>query len=309
MLLFNNALYEHTFFKQMNVFKKLAWAIPISFYALDANAWGLYTHIYFSQYLLLAVPLVGDKTLHSKIQLAVKNFPKLVLAGACLPDLAIVSKAFNTTHQWRISEQMLAAARTDQEIAIAVGYTSHLFVDVIAHNHFVPAHEAKWANMLWMDKTILTHIASEWAMDAYVAKALKHRPHQLIRQHLTVLTEFVAPIFNVSAEIAKANLKRLAFWDQLLRVTQLSPMILWLLKFSDADFIKNLNYYLGKTEHALSQLHHALQGKRPNWEPELTHLNVTELIAWRAQCLGDLRLHMLNPVDFYHASEKASASN
>ena len=57
MLSLNNAPYVHTFFKKMNVFNKLAWAIPISFYALDANAWGLYTHIYFSQYLLLAVPL------------------------------------------------------------------------------------------------------------------------------------------------------------------------------------------------------------------------------------------------------------
>src|SRR5688500_10706187 len=91
-------------------FKKLAWAIPLSFYALDANAWGLYTHIYFSQYLLLAVPLAGNKHLHSKIHQAVEKFPKLVLAGACLPDLAIVSKAFNTTHQWRISDHMLAAA-------------------------------------------------------------------------------------------------------------------------------------------------------------------------------------------------------
>jgi hypothetical protein len=288
----------------MNAVRKLAWAIPLSLYALDANAWGLYTHIYFSQYLLLAVPLVGNKKLHSRIQQAVENFPKLVLAGACLPDLAIVSKTFNTTHQWRISEQMLAAARTEQEIAIAVGYTSHLFVDVIAHNHFVPAHEAKWEN-----KNILTHIASEWAMDAYVAKQLSHKPHQLIRQHLTVLTEFVAPIFKVSPETTKADLKRLAFLDQLLRVTKLSSILLWLLKVNDVEFIKNLNYYLGKTEHALSYFHHALQGKRPNWEPELTHLNMTELIAWREQCLGDLRLHMLNPVDFYHASQKNTASN
>lgn len=282
--------------------------MPISFFALDANAWGLYTHIYFSQYLLLAVPLVGNafgqQLLHSKIQLAVKKFPKLVLAGACLPDLAIVSKAFNTTHQWRVSEQMLAAARTEQEIAIAVGYTSHLFVDVIAHNHFVPAHEAKWEN-----KNILTHIASEWAMDAYVAKQLKHTPHQLIKLHLTELTDFIAPIFNVPNETTKANLKRLAFLDKLLRITKLSPMLLWLLKINDAEFIKNLNYYLGKTEHALSHFHQALQGKRPNWEPELTHLNVDELIAWRAQCLGDLRLQMLNPVDFYHASQKITANN
>ena len=284
---------------KLHFLDKYLWVIPFSFYALDANAWGLYTHIYFSQYLLLAVPLVGNKTLHAKIQQAVESFPKLVLAGACLPDLAIVSKSFHTTHQWRVSEQMLASARTEQEMAIAVGYASHLFVDVIAHNHFVPAHEAKWEN-----KNIMTHIASEWAMDAYVAKQLKHSPHQLIRQHLTVLTEVGAPIFKVPVKTAKANLKRLAFLDQLLRITKLSPMLLWLLKTNDLEFVKNLNYYLSKTEHALSHFHYALQGKRPNWEPELTHLNVDELIAWRTQCLGDLRLHMLNPVDFYHTSQK-----
>lgn len=289
---------------KMDYARKFIWAIPLCLYALDANAWGLYTHIYFSQYLLLAVPLVGNKKLHAKIRQAVEKFPKLVIAGACLPDLAIVSKNFNTTHQWRISEQMLAAARTEQEIAIAVGYTSHLFVDVIAHNHFVPAHEAKWEN-----KNILTHIASEWAMDAYVTKQLSHTPHQLIQQHLTVLTEFVAPVFKVPVETTRASLKRLAFLDQLLRISKLSSMLLWLLRINDVEFIKNLNYYLGKTEHALSYFHHALQGKRPNWEPELTHLNMAELIAWRTQCLGDLRLHMLNPVDFYHASQKMTASN
>ena len=289
---------------KMSFIRKLVLAIPISFYALDANAWGLYTHIYFSQYLLLAAPLLGAKQLHPKIMQAIKKYPRLVLAGACLPDLAIVSKTFNSTHQWRVSEQMLAAARTEQEIAIAVGYTSHLFVDVIAHNHFVPAHEAKWQN-----KNILTHIASEWAMDAYVTNDLKHKPHQLIRVNLTVLSEFIAPIFKVPVETTKANLKHLAFWDQLLRITQLAPTILWVLKKRDMELIKNLNYYLAKTEHALGQFHHALQGKRPNWQPELHNLTVDELIAWRAQCLGDLRLHMLNPVDFYHASEKISASH
>lgn len=294
---------------RINFLNKCLWCISISLYALDANAWGLYTHVYFSQYLLLALPLLGLKQLHPNMQQAITKYPKLVLAGACLPDLAIVSKAFNSTHQWRISEQMLTAARTEQELAIAVGYSSHLFVDVIAHNHFVPAHEAKWQN-----KNILTHIASEWAMDAYVAKQLnlasqQQAPHQLIRQHLNVLAEFVAPIFKVSSETAKANLKHLAFLDRLLRMTKLSPMLLWLLKINDAEFIKNLNYYLAKTEHALSHFHQALQGKRPNWEPELHNLNVDELIAWRTQCLGDLRLRMLYPVDFYYASQKITSTN
>lgn len=289
---------------QGSLINKCLWAIPFSFYALDANAWGLYTHIYFSQHLLLAMPLLATKQLQPAILQAIQQYPKLVLAGACLPDLAIISKNFNSTHQWRISEQMLSSARTEQELAIAVGYSSHLFVDVIAHNHFVPAHEAKWEN-----KNIFTHIASEWAMDAYVANRLEHSPHQLIHQHLSVLTEFVAPIFKITTKVTKANLKRLAFFDRLLRYIQLTPMILWVLKKRDLEFIKNLNYYLGKTELALNHFHHALQGKRPNWEPEMHNLSVDELIAWREQCLGDLRLHMLNPVDFYHASQKASSNS
>ena len=286
-----------------NILGKVVWALPLSCFALDANAWGLYTHVYFSQYLLLAAPLLGAQQLHPKIMQVIQQHPKLILAGACLPDLAIISKAFNSTHQWRISEQMLAAARTEQELAIAVGYSSHLFVDVIAHNHFVPAHEAKWEN-----KNIVTHIASEWAMDAYVTNQLEHKPHQLIREHLSVLTEFVAPIFKVPAKTTKSNLKRLAFLDQLLRISKLAPMILWVLKKRDMEFIKNLNYYLAKTEHALSHFHLTLQGQRPNWQPELTHLTMNELITWREQCLGDLRLHMLNPVDYYHASQKVAAS-
>lgn len=270
---------------------KLVWAIPISLYALDANAWGLFTHIYFSQYLLMASPLLDPK-----IQQAIKKFPKLVLAGACLPDLAIISKSFSTTHQWRISEHMIATAETEEEIAIAVGYSSHLFVDVIAHNHFVPAHEAKWLN-----KTILTHIVSEWAMDAHITKHIVHTPHQLISDHIEELTHFVTPRFNVHPKLVKTNLKRLARLDKMLRHSCISSLLLWVLKIRDLEFIKNLNYYLIKTEHALEHFHHAMQGLRPNWEPELNHLSAAELIAWREQCLGDLRMRMLIPVDYYHA--------
>jgi hypothetical protein len=273
---------------------KLIWAIPISFYALDANAWGLFTHIYFSQYLLMASPLLDPK-----IQQAIKKFPKLVLAGACLPDLAIISKSFSSTHQWHISEHMIASAETEEEIAIAVGYSSHLFVDVIAHNHFVPAHEAKWLN-----KTILTHIASEWAMDAHIAKHVAHTPHQLIHHHLEELIRFVTQRFNVHPHHVKANLKRLANLDKMLRHSCISRLLLWVLKIRDLEFIKNLNYYLTKTEHALEHFHQTMQGMRPNWEPELNHLSAAELILWREQCLGDLRLHMLNPVDYFHATQQ-----
>ena len=271
---------------------KLLWVIPLYLYALDANAWGLFTHIYFSQYLLMTPALLDPK-----IQQAIKKFPKLVLAGACLPDLAIISKSFSTTHQWQISEQIIANAET--ELAMAVGYASHLFVDVIAHNHFVPAHEAKWLN-----KTIVTHIASEWAMDGHITQHVIDPPHRLIKSHIKELTHFVAPHFKLHPKLVKANLTRLANLDRLLRFSPISSLLLCGLKKRDAEFVNNMNYYLVKTEHALTNFNSALQGTRPHWEPELHHLGATELIAWRTECLGDLRLRILHPVDYYHARQK-----
>ncbi len=47
-----------------------------------------------------------------------------------------------------------------EEIAIVVGYNSHLFVGVIAHNHFVPAHEAKWAHISLLSKSVAAYITS-----------------------------------------------------------------------------------------------------------------------------------------------------
>ena len=277
------------------LYHKVLWAIPISLYAVDANAWGLFTHLYFSQYWLMAAPLLDPK-----IQQAIQKLPKLVLAGACLPDLAVISKSFSTTHQWQVSERMIASAENDEEMAIAVGYASHLFVDVIAHNHFVPAHEAKW-----LSNTIVTHIASEWAMDGHIAHAVLDSPNRLIKQHLSELTHFAARHFELHPKLVKAQLTRLAHLDGLLRCSQLAPLLLWVLKKRDGEFVKNLHYYLNKTEHALSHFTHALHGTRPNWQPELQHLSAAELAEWRAQCLGELRLRMLIPVDYYHTAQKA----
>ena len=51
--------------------------------------------------------------LDPKIQAAIKRFPQLVLAGACLPDLVVVAKAFNSTHHWQKAEQMMQNAISD----------------------------------------------------------------------------------------------------------------------------------------------------------------------------------------------------
>ncbi len=281
------------------MYTKMLWAIPLSLYALDANAWGLYTHIYFSQYLLAGMPLFDQR-----VRQAVQKFPKLVLAGACLPDLAIISKSFSTSHQWHIAEEMIATAETEEELAMSIGYASHLFVDVIAHNHFVPAHEAKWLN-----RTIFTHIASEWAMDGHISKHVMHTPHKLIHAHLEELSQFAALKFGVHPNTTKTQLRRLSKLDRLLRLSKVSHILLWLLRLRDMELVKNLSYYLDKTEHALGHFHFTLLGQRPNWEPELTHFSENELAIWRAQCLGDLRIRVTTPIDFYYAEWAAGELN
>lgn len=278
---------------------KLLWGFPLLFYAIDANAWGLYTHLFFSQWLLLSTPILDPK-----IQAAIKRFPQLVLAGACLPDLAVVGKAFNRTHHWQKAEKMLQNAITDEEIAIAVGYNSHLFVDVIAHNHFVPAHEAKWAHINFLNKSVAAHIASEWAMDAHLDKQVAQCPHHLILSNLNVLSQFIAPYFEVTTTHAKRKLRILAWADGLLRVTQLSSMMLWVLKLRDSDFVKNCDYYVIKTSHALVNFEQSLQGNRTSWQPELNHFTAAEMLIWREQCLQDLIKRLATPIHFYAAEAK-----
>ncbi|WP_020166448.1 MULTISPECIES: zinc dependent phospholipase C family protein [Methylotenera] len=286
--------------------RNFLWCLPLSLFSIDANAWGLYTHIYFAQWLLMASPLLDPK-----IQQAIKKFPTLVLAGACLPDLAIISKHFHTTHQWQKAEWMIENAHSEQEIAIAVGYTSHLFVDVVAHNHFVPAFEAKWKRIPWLNNTLITHIASEWAMDAHIAKHIEYTPNQLIRLHIDELSAFVAPCFfnddidfkyspaYFSAQ-ASVHLKRLAWADYVLRKSRLSSAVLALINFKDKRFVKNLEYYLVKTKNALTHFDQSVQGNRPMWEPELKHLNAAEMIVWREKCLTDLTKRLATPIHFYN---------
>ncbi len=143
------------------------WSVPAVLFAGDALAWGLYTHVYFAQLLVWAVPLLDPA-----LRRAVRRFPQRLMAGACLPDLALVgatarTRAFDASHRWETAHALLDAAHDDESRACAVGAMSHLWVDIIAHNHFVPAHEHLWWNV-----PMLTHAISEWAMDRHVARHL-----------------------------------------------------------------------------------------------------------------------------------------
>lgn len=269
--------------------KRYYWWLPCCLYSVDANAWGLVTHLYFAQSLLWAMPLLDPR-----LQNAIKRFPDLVMAGACLPDLAVVSHRFRHTHLWENAHQLLLSANTDEEIAIAVGYASHLYIDVIAHHHFVPAHEA-----MWLENSMLTHIASEWAMDAHLTPLLNTSPRALLKQHRLVIAGFIAPQFHCQEKNVLKMLDRLAFWDGILRSVRLPKLIYRLMRFRDKNVFRNFAYYIAKTQVAMANIGTVLSGQRPLYEPEQKCLGDDELDAWRKQCLSHLSLQHPLPIQYF----------
>jgi hypothetical protein len=272
---------------------KFFWLVPLVIHSLDAHAWGLITHVYFAQWLIWSTPLLDPR-----LRQAVQKFPELVMAGACLPDLALVSPSFRHTHQWETCREMLLSAASDEEIATSIGYASHLFVDVVAHNHFVPAHEA-----MWLDKTLFTHIASEWAVDAHVAPQLQNynqiTPHQLLQHHRDVLIPFLAQRFRCGEKRSAIALGRLANADRLLRTIRLPQAIYFGMKRLDNKAFQNFEYYVTLTHSLLPKIDSLLNGSKPLWEADPT-MDKASLSEWRQRCL--LHLKQRHPTPIAHFS-------
>ena len=271
------------------ILSKFYWWLPLCLYSVDANAWGLVTHLYFAQSLLWAMPLLDPR-----LQNAIKRFPELVMAGSCLPDIAVVSHRFRHTHLWENAHHFLLAAKNEEELALAIGYASHLYVDVIAHNHFVPAHEA-----MWHENEILTHVVSEWAMDAYLAPLVKTSVHQLLNQHRVLITEFITPQFRCSEAMTNKALQRLAFWDGILRAVKLPHLILKVVRKLDYQVNQHFVYYIAKTQVAVENIATVLNGHKPQFEPELKHLDSEKMGIWRKQCLNHLHLQHPAPIEYF----------
>jgi len=269
--------------------KKYYWWLPCCIYSTDSYAWGLMTHLYFAQSLLWAMPLLDPR-----LQNAIRRFPELVMAGACLPDLAIISHRFRHTHLWENAHHLLQVAQSDEETAIAIGYASHLYIDVIAHHHFVPAHEAMWSK-----NTMLTHIASEWAMDAYLAPLMNTAPHRLLSQHQAIISKFISPHFRCSENVTNIALQRLARGDGILRLIKLPHIIYGLVRLLDKRIGKHFIYYVAKTQVAVGDIGEVLDGKKPVLEPELKNISVEQLDIWRTECLSHLKLMHPKPIQYF----------
>jgi hypothetical protein len=233
-------------------------------HSADALAWGLATHIYFSQLLIWAVPLLDPR-----FRAAAKRLPQLVLAGACLPDLALVGRhakteVFDNTHCWEQAARLLEHADSDEARAMALGYASHLFVDIIAHNHFVPAHEH-----LWLKMPVVTHAVSEWAMDAHLARHVFASPPHLLGEHHATLAAYAETEFACTRAEAEKALRYLRRATRVLYTGRLHVALYAGAKRLDSRLTQRFDYYISETGTRLPQINRLLAGEAPTWQADL----------------------------------------
>lgn len=246
-----------------NLVANWRWLIPLLAYSADAHAWGLYTHVYFAQMLLWAIPFTDPR-----YRRAIKQFPTLVLAGTCLPDLSLFAKPFGAdklsdSHEWEHAHRLLRTAGDDAERAIALGYTGHLLVDVIAHNHFVPAHERMWA-----DIPVATHAVAEWAMDHHISKHVYRAPADLLRHHERELAQYVGHNFACGFDAANKALRVLGRADGALRYSGIPRLCHGVAHAGDIGMRRRFNYYLRQTSARLPHINRVLAGEAPWWLAE-----------------------------------------
>jgi hypothetical protein len=229
------------------------WAAAAALFAPDALAWGLQTHVFLAQWALAAAPLADPQ-----VRAAALRLPRLVLAGACLPDLALARRA----HQWSTLRR-LAAACWDEERAIAVGYASHLLADVVAHNRFVPEHEKRIA-----DVPHVTHALCEWAMDEHVKLQLEEQPAALLLSETRTLAEAAARTFRCPEPLARRAILFLARAERSLRLSRLPGLCRYTLRVLDRDMTRRFDAYLRNASRMVRQIDAVLSGTEPRCQPE-----------------------------------------
>jgi hypothetical protein len=235
--------------------------------APDALAWGLQTHVSLAQWALAAVPLADPQ-----LRAATLRLPRLVLAGACLPDLALAGRIlslaeFRVAHRWSTLRR-LAAACWDEERAVAVGYASHLLADVIAHNRFVPEHEARIA-----DIAHFTHALCEWAMDEHVRRGLEVEPAALLASEGAILAEAAARTFRCRTAVARRGIIFLMHAERALRASRLPRLCRRLLDVGGFDA------YLGDAKLFVRRLEAVMSGAEPLLEPDPDQATANEAPA------------------------------
>ncbi len=237
-------------------------AFALLLFSCDALAWGLQTHLFFAQQVAFATPLLDPA-----FRRAVLRLPRLVLAGACLPDLSLAGRALGTptfqrSHLWATLRRF-SAVTCDEERAVAAGYASHLLADVVAHNQFVPEHESRIGKLDYV-----THALSEWAMDEHVRDAVFAGAGDILDAERATLAAIVARQMRCDEATARCAIAFLASADQLLRRLPVPRLCRRLVRRFDHLMAPRFEAYLRATTAQFAQIGAVLEGAMPCAEAE-----------------------------------------
>lgn len=245
-------------------------------FSSDALAWGLQTHLFFAQQVLFAAPLLDPAFRRAALRL-----PRLLLAGACLPDLSLAGRAlgtalFQSSHHWATLRRF-SAVTCDEERAIAVGYASHLVADVVAHNQFVPEHESRIGKYAYV-----THALSEWAMDHHVRQAVFANVGDLLDAECATLSAVVARHLRCGEAMPRRAIVLLARADRLFRHSPIPRLCRSFVRRFDHHMALRFEAYVRETAAQFAHIGAVLDGAVPDAEAEPAAPTAIAAGSWRA---------------------------
>jgi phytoene dehydrogenase-like protein len=138
---------------------------------------------------------------------------------------------------------------------------THLLADVIAHNIFVPEHEARL-----MRGGMMAHALSEWAMDEHLKGKVPDSPRDSLASEPRLLAEFVARAFRCDEGLAARALRQLGRADALLRASPLPRLCRRIVRLYERRLEQRFDSYVRRTTKALQSIERALAGQFVDWE-------------------------------------------
>jgi hypothetical protein len=106
------------------------------FYPATAHAWGPGAHLEYSLHALSQIALLAPA-----VRAILKKHPNDFLYGSIAADIILGKKFAGELyhcHHWEVAFPLLDQAEDERQKAFIYGYLTHLSVDTVAHNYFVP---------------------------------------------------------------------------------------------------------------------------------------------------------------------------
>lgn len=161
-------------------------------------AWGPIAHIDYAQEALRHLSAYGPL-----VKGLLGRFPQDFLYGALAADIT-VGKGYvdylHNCHNWRVGFLILNEARDERQKAAAFGYLSHLAVDVVSHNYFVP-----YKTILSYPTRMLGHVYWEMRFDANRPKRIWNLAKKIGKLKLSYNDELFARVLRRTIFSFKTN--------------------------------------------------------------------------------------------------------